>query len=174
MLETARLALRPVRASDAEAFFSFTGDATATRYTHCDASLRECRRRLAAFEWQRRRVGYAPWAVVAKANGKPVGWGGLYVDPFDPDWGPELGYSFHPAAWGQGFATELAQACLRWADTALALPEVRAFAHPDNIASRRVLERAGFIKVRPVPEMQRILYRRSRARQAIAGCRNDG
>jgi len=159
---TSRLLLRPVRPSDAEAFFAFTGDPVAMRYTHCHASLRECQRRLAGFEWQRRRSGYAPWAVVTKADGRLVGWGGVYVDPFDTGWGPELGYSFHPSAWGRGYATELAQACLGWADTALELPEVTAFAHPNNAASRRVLEKAGFRAVRPVPEMQRVLYRRVR------------
>lgn len=168
MLESARLLLRSVRTSDAERVFAFTGDPAAMRWTHRDASLHECRRRLAGFEWQRRRLGYAPWAAVAKADGTLVGWGGVYEDPFDPSWGPELGYSFHPAAWGQGLASELAQACLHWADTALGLPELRAFAHPDNAASRRVLEKAGFAPVRPVPEMQRILYSRLRGGRASA------
>jgi ribosomal-protein-alanine N-acetyltransferase len=44
----------------------------------------------------------------------------------------------------------------------LALPEVRAFARPDNAASRRVLERAGFEVVRFIPAMERFLYRRGR------------
>ena len=162
VLETPRLLLRPMRPSDADAFFAFGGDPDAMRYTHCHTSLRECRRRLAAFEWQRRKRGYAPWAVIAKTDGQLVGWGGVYLDPFDPGWGPELGYSFHPGAWGQGFATELARACLEWADQVLGLPAVSAFAHPDNTASRRVLDKVGFVPVRAVPEMDRVLYRRTR------------
>ncbi len=158
-LNTSRLLLRPMRPSDTEAFFAFGGDPDAMRYTHCHTSLRECRRRLAAFEWQRRKLGYAPWAVIAKADGQLVGWGGVYVDPFDPQWGPELGYSFHPGAWGRGFATELAHACLGWADKVLGLRTVAALAHPDNAASRRVLDKVGFVPVRAVPEMDRILYR---------------
>ena len=93
-----------------------------------------------------------------------AGWwagGGVYIDPFDPQWGPELGYSFHPDAWGQGFATELAGACLEQADQVLGLPEVSAFAHPGNAASRRVLDKVGFVPVRAVPDMDRILYRRA-------------
>ena len=160
-LETDRLLLRPMRPSDTEAFFAFGGDPDATRYTHRHTSLRECRRRLAAFEWQRRKLGYAPWAVVAKPDGRLVGWGGVYVDPFDAQWGPELGYSFHPDAWGRGLATELSSACLEWADGVLGLPAVSAFAHPENSASRRVLDKVGFVLVRAVPEMDRILYRRT-------------
>jgi RimJ/RimL family protein N-acetyltransferase len=164
MLDTSRLLLRPPRASDAEAFFSFLGDAEAMRFTHHPASLRECRRRLAAFEWKRRQQGYAPWAIVQKDDQQLVGWGGLYEDPFDPGWGVELGYSFHPAAWGQGYGTELAYACMAWADDALKLPEVRAFAHPENTASQRVLTKAGFMVVRLIPKMNRLLFMRVSAR----------
>jgi ribosomal-protein-alanine N-acetyltransferase len=146
--------------ADAAAFFAFLGDPAAMRFTHCHASLRACRRRLAGFEWQRRRAGIAPWAVIAKADQRLIGWGGLYEDPFDPGWGMELGYALHPAAWGQGYASELASVCLDCADTVLRIPEVSAFVHPDNTASRRVLEKVGFVPVRLVPEMQRLLLRR--------------
>jgi ribosomal-protein-alanine N-acetyltransferase len=37
---------------------------------------------------------------------------------------------------------------------------VCAFARPENAASRRVLEKAGFIVVEYVPAMQRLLFRR--------------
>ena len=162
VLNTARLLLRPPRPSDAAPFFAFLGDPAAMRFTHCHASVRECRRRLAAFEWQRRQAGFAPWAVLTRDDGQLVGWGGLYEDPFDPGWGMELGYSLHPAAWGQGYATELARACLAWGDEELEAPEVWAFVHPDNTASRRVLDRTGFTKVRLLPEKERILLRRAK------------
>jgi len=134
------------------------------RFTHHHASLRECRRRLAAFEWRRRQRGYAPWAVVRKDDQQLVGWGGLYEDPFDPAWGVELGYSFHPATWGQGYGTELARACMAWADDALKLPEVRAFAHPENVASQRILTKTGFMAVRFIPKLNRLLFTRVPAR----------
>jgi len=160
VLTTARLLLRPPLPSDTASFFAFLGNPAAMRFTHCHSSMRECSRRLAAFEWQRRRAGFAPWAVLTRDNGQLVGWGGLYEDPFDPGWGVELGYSLHPAVWGQGYATELACACLNWADERLKAPEVWAFVHPDNTASQRVLDRAGFKRIRPLPEKERILLRR--------------
>jgi RimJ/RimL family protein N-acetyltransferase len=99
---------------------------------------------------------------VAKANARIIGWGGLYDDPFDPGWGVEIGYYFDPNAWGCGYATELVAACTSLADDVLRLPETNAFAHPENAGSRRVLEKARFEVVRLVPEMERLLYRRSR------------
>jgi RimJ/RimL family protein N-acetyltransferase len=74
----------------------------------------------------------------------------------------EVSYFLHPAAWGFGYATELMSACTDLADHALELREVRAFARPENVRSRRVLEKAGFRVVKFVPEMERLLYRRGR------------
>jgi ribosomal-protein-alanine N-acetyltransferase len=51
---------------------------------------------------------------------------------------------------------------LGWADEELEMPEVWAFVHPDNTASRRVLDRAGFAQARLLPEKGRILLRRAR------------
>jgi ribosomal-protein-alanine N-acetyltransferase len=163
-IETARLILRRPALRDVPALFVFLGDTTAMRHTHADASLRACRRRVAVHERRRRRDGYAPWTILTKSDGRIVGWGGLYDDPFEPGWGVEIGYFFDPASWGRGYATELVAACTDVADRVLLLPEVGAFAHPENAGSRRVLEKSGFAIVRFVPEMDRFLYRRTRPR----------
>lgn len=105
---------------------------------------------------------------MTKADGRIIGWGGLYNDPFDPGWGVEVGYYFDPTSWGQGYATELTTTCISLADNVLQLPEVRAFARPENIGSRRVLEKAGFEVVRFVPDMERFLYRRGRQGERLA------
>ena len=63
---------------------------------HVDAPVRECRRRIAAHERRRHRNGYAPWTVVIRAEGRIVGWGGLYNDPFQPGW--SVGVTVMPAS----------------------------------------------------------------------------
>ncbi len=160
-LLTPRLLLRPPRIADA-------GGAVRVPRRHAGHALHPLPQLIAClpppaggFEWQRRRKGLAPWAVVAKADQRLVGWGGLYEDPFEPGWGVELGYALHPSARGNGYATELGRACLDWADTVLRLPHVVAFVHPDNAASRRVLEKLGFAPVRFVPAMNRTLLCRA-------------
>ena len=167
-IETPRLLLRRPRLADVPALFEFLGDVMAMQHTHADASLRECRRRVAVHEWRRRHDGYAPWTIMAKASARIIGWGGLYDDPFDPGWGTEVAYFFHPSTWGKGYASEMVTACTSVADHALRLPEVRAFAHPANVRSRRVLEKASFEVVRFVPEMDRFLYRRVRQELQVA------
>jgi ribosomal-protein-alanine N-acetyltransferase len=59
-------------------------------------------------------------------------------------------------------ASELLRASIDVADNVLALPEVGAFARPENTASRRLLGKFDFEEVRFVPEMERLLYRRRR------------
>lgn len=81
-------------------------------------------------EWFRRRDGFAPWVVRLRKTGRIIGWGGLYTDPFDPGWGPELGYYLAPAAWGQGLGRELAMAALEYARGMTPIKELTAFAHP--------------------------------------------
>jgi [ribosomal protein S5]-alanine N-acetyltransferase len=157
-LETDRLWLSPPRLADAAELLLFLGDAVAMRHTQRIADLRACRRHFAAHACQRRKLGYGPWTVRTKADGRTIGFGGLYDDPFDPGWGVEVGYRFAPSAWGRGFATELTRFCLQLASEQLGLSVVRAFAHPDNAASRRVLEKAGFQQRRFVSDMNRYLY----------------
>ncbi len=158
-LETERLFLRPSRISDAKTLFAILGDEASRPYTFNLGSLRECRRYITANERQRRKLGYGLWIVTEKSSGRIAGFGGLYDDPFDAGWGPEIAYHFAADVRGKGYATELTLHALS-AARELNLPEVRAFAHPDNIASRRVLEKAGFVEDRFVAEMDRLLYRR--------------
>lgn len=164
MPQTRNLSLCPARRTDVPDLFAFLGDASAMAFTQVDRSLQACRRRVMVHEYVRRRDGCAPWVVRETGSTRIIGWGGLYRDPFEPGWGFELGYFFHPAAWGRGYASQLVTAALSVADDTLKLPVVSAMAHPENLGSRRVLEKAGFLLARPLPERRRLLYCRSRPR----------
>lgn len=165
MLETHRLTLRPPRRIDIPKLFEFLGDAVAMQHTHSDRTLGECRRRILVHEWRRRRDGSAPWVVERRDDGRIIGWGGLYEDPFDPGWDFEIGYYFRRDAWGKGYASELVGAALQIADQQLKLPEVWAMVHPDNTGSKRVLEKAGFLFNRHLPDRNRKLFLRRRSPQ---------
>lgn len=135
----------------------------AMRYTHVLADLRACRRHIAGHTCQQRRRGYGPWTLIEKASSAIVGFGGLYDDPFDLGWGIEIGYHFLPAVWGRGLASELVAFCIEHARERLRVHAISAFAHRDNVASRRVLTKAGFAQVRFVTQMDRYLYVRTLA-----------
>ena len=103
-------------------------------------------------------LGFAPWVVRTARDGQVVGWGGLSIDPEEPEWGLEVGYAFSPVAWGQGYATELVQFSLAHAFEVLAAEEVHAFARPKNEPSIRVLHRSGFRLLRYEPSLERNHY----------------
>ena len=72
----------------------------------------------------------------------------------------EIGYFVLPQARRRGFATAIARACAEHAFT-LGVERVAAYVNVGNIASERVLERAGFtregvVRSMPVPDGRRV------------------
>ncbi len=56
----------------------------------------------------------------------------------------ELGFHLKPEYWGCGYATEAAGAIIGYAFTSVRARVLFAGAHPDNIASRNLLQKLGF------------------------------
>ena len=67
--------------------------------------------------------------------------GVVHVDGTGPD--VELVYEFQRSAWGQGYATEAARACLAAAFGPLGLERVVALAYPENAQSIRIMQKFG-------------------------------
>jgi RimJ/RimL family protein N-acetyltransferase len=57
-----------------------------------------------------------------------------------------IGYWVHPAARGAGVATRALVLLARWAVTAGGVQRLELTTHPENTASQRVAERAGFVR----------------------------
>jgi RimJ/RimL family protein N-acetyltransferase len=133
-------------------------NASAMQYTYVAPTLEQCSARLGVYEAMRSTLGFAPWVARVSEDSEAIGWGGLSVDPQEPEWGLEVSYAFSPAAWGQGYATELVQFSLAYAFGPLSAREVHAFAKAENARSVRVLEKCGFSHLRYEPRLQRNHY----------------
>lgn len=81
------------------------------------------------------------WAVFLKDNNAFIGWCGLKYRPERRE--TDLGYRFLPSAWGKGYATEAAKACLQYGFEKLGLEKINACAHVDNTASLNILQKLG-------------------------------
>jgi RimJ/RimL family protein N-acetyltransferase len=108
------------------------------------------------------RYGFGLWLLRDSSTGEAVGRGGLqwtYVAELNE---VEAAWAIVPERWGQGLATELAHASVEVAFGPLALPEIIAFTLPDNTASRRVMEKTGFLLERQIvhASLPHVLYRR--------------
>ena len=92
--------------------------------------------------------GYGFWAAIEKPAGEFLGW-----FHFRPREGgsldeAELGYRLRKSAWGKGYATEGSRALIRKGFTEFGVQRVVAEAMAVNLASRRVMEKAGLTLVR--------------------------
>lgn len=108
------------------------------------------------------RYGFGHWLLRDRASAATVGRGGLQhalVEGLDE---VEAGWAITPKRWGQGLATELALASIEVGFGQLGLTEIVAFTLPDNLASRRVMEKAGLAHEREIVHvgLPHVLYRR--------------
>jgi RimJ/RimL family protein N-acetyltransferase len=74
-----------------------------------------------------------------------VGFVGLAVPRFDSPFMPcvEIGWRLAAEHWGRGYATEGARAALDFGFQRLSLDEIVSYTVPDNVRSRRVMEKIG-------------------------------
>ncbi|HWN07217.1 MAG TPA: GNAT family N-acetyltransferase, partial [Steroidobacteraceae bacterium] len=80
--------------------------------------------------------------VVRRTDGETLGMCGvLKRDSLEA---PDIGFSFFPAYWSQGYAFESTQAVMQHARDALGLGRIVAITTPDNEASIRLLGKLGF------------------------------
>jgi RimJ/RimL family protein N-acetyltransferase len=141
-LETARLRLRAFRINDFEELYPIFSDPEVMKYVGKGARNREetlTSLRLMINHWEEH--GFGMWALLDKLNGGLVGRCGLIYLDGTPE--IELGYTLAKHCWGRGLATEAARASLDYGFQRFGLERIVAIAHPDNQASRRVMEKVG-------------------------------
>ena len=87
--------------------------------------------------------GLGTWRAARHDTGDFIGWFTFKYVPKTIE--IEVGYRLLPEAWGQGFATEGASELVRYGFDDLGLERIIGVTHPDNLASQRVLMKAGLL-----------------------------
>ena len=135
-METTRLIIRPFIPADADDLHAYLSREQVVRYEPYPPFTRE----QAAEEAARRAQDRNFIAVALKETGRVIG--NLYFAPGEFDtW--ELGYVFHDAYWGRGYAAEACRALLTEGFASGKVRRVIAMCNPENEASWRLLERLG-------------------------------
>jgi ribosomal-protein-alanine N-acetyltransferase len=90
-----------------------------------------------------RAHGHGIWIFSRPGGGQVVGRGGIRFLEVEGETAAAISYALSAEHWGAGLGTEIAQGLVGVAFEKLGLEEVIAAAYPHNLASRRVMEKAG-------------------------------
>ncbi|MEH2284512.1 MAG: GNAT family N-acetyltransferase [Nostoc sp.] len=139
-IETARLQLRHFSLKDFDYLFRLYSDVEVMRYLsprtreQTQASLSKHIQ-----QWQHHNFGM--WAVIHKETSAMIGRCGLGFLENTPE--VEIGYVFDKSYWNMGLATEASLATLKFGFGKVKLDRIVAIAHPENLASVRVIQKVG-------------------------------
>jgi RimJ/RimL family protein N-acetyltransferase len=144
-LTTERLWLRTWREPDRAPFAALNADPEVMQFFVAPFTREQSDTLIERIEAHIREHGFGLWAVELRAEQRFVGFVGLAVTTFPAPFTPcvEIGWRLARDAWGRGYASEAARAALRFGFETLAPEEIVAYTVPDNIRSRRVMERIG-------------------------------
>jgi RimJ/RimL family protein N-acetyltransferase len=149
MIETDRLIVRPWRDSDRAEYLSSCNSQAVTVHLGGPAAIEEIDSGLKRIRDSQEQHGFCFWAVERRSDGRFLGYCGLKManlpgTPVEHD--IEIGWRLREDAWGQGYASEAAEAVLSWAWENLDVHRIVSFTVPANEASRRVMERIGMTR----------------------------
>jgi len=147
-LDTSRLTLREVVDSDAENILRVHGDAKHMRWFGSDPipDLDGAAKLIATFaSWRKEPVSGARWAMELRDQPGLIGTCGLFR--WNRNWKScAVGYEIAPAHQGRGYMKEALKAIITWGFREVHLNRIEAQVHPDNTASRALLEALGFVQ----------------------------
>jgi len=143
VFSTERLVVRRWRESDLSALLAVYGDAVAMRWVGDGKAItrEECIRWLEVTRTNYEVRGYGMFAVEQRSSSDTIGFCGIIHPNGQVE--AEVKYAYLRSHWGQGFATEAIVGLLQYGAAVHGLCHVIATTAPDNIASHRVLIKAG-------------------------------
>lgn len=144
-LKTARLSLRKPTASDAAAVLAILSDPMVVEHNPSDrvTDLLEVEALITRWleHWDVQGFGY--YCVFEDRTGRLVGNCGIRRMTVHDQPALNLMYRFSPTSWGQGYATEAANATVQWTRRRLSGQIVIARIRPAHLASQRVATKVG-------------------------------
>jgi RimJ/RimL family protein N-acetyltransferase len=141
-LRSARLGFGTWSPEELDLAVALWGDLRVTRLIGGPFPEDQIRDRLAGEIAMQRSAGFQYWPIFRLQDGAHVGCCGLRPDAAGA--ALELGVHLRFEHWGRGFASEAARAAIAHAFGPLGIRQLVAGHHPENRASRRLLERLGF------------------------------
>ena len=154
-LQTARLRLEPQVAAHAAVMMHLLSDPAVHRFLPTDPPTDEdvLRQRLERLECRRSPDGHEDWLNWLVFQGTTA-IGVVQATVRRAEGAAEVAYIFEPGAWGQGYATEAMQALLAHLRRDVGIRHFSANIDTRNLASQRLVERLGFVRVGQIKDAE--------------------
>ena len=151
MIKTERLLLKMMHEDDFEKIFRIFSDKNVLKAFNLKSFSKDQMK-----EWinrnlnHQKKYGYGLFSVYLKSNNELIGDCGLEHTEFEGKTCVEIGYDFLSKYWNKGYATEAASAIKEFAinNSKINSKSLCSFIRSNNIASKRVSEKIGMIKLK--------------------------
>lgn len=146
-IETERLVIKPYKEEDLEECFQLMQDKELFKYLDMDVMSHEDYKGL--FNWLidcyetgiNEDFKYS-FNITLKESGTHIGWCGIGKVAFEHKH-KEIFYLIGRKYWGKGYAKEASMALLHYGFNVMGVNEIVGLCKPENIASKKVLEKIG-------------------------------
>ena len=142
-LETERLWLRPWRIEDLEDFYTYCKEPDVGPWAGWKPHESREESREILSRWLQEDGDEVRLAIVDKFNGRVIGSLGLEEDGHRGC--KSLGYVLGKPYWGRGYMTEAVHAAIDYGFREMKLRLLSVNHYPENLRSKRVIEKAGFV-----------------------------
>lgn len=145
IIQTERLTLEPYRPAHAKALNAINNETEVKRFLSSGdpETLQETRNAIKRARRRWLQLGYSWWAILETKTTTIIGAACLQHVANKRGAELEIGWRLTEAATGKGYATEAGKAAADYAFDIIGVDHVVAVAHPDNLASHRVMQRVG-------------------------------
>ncbi|HRH61326.1 MAG TPA: GNAT family N-acetyltransferase [Chitinophagaceae bacterium] len=149
IISTERLGLRLWKPEDFIPFAEMNKDKDVMEFFPSLLADDETKSMIQRIENHFTKHGFGLYAVEEKASKHFIGYTGFMVPSFESFFTPciEIGWRLHHNAWGKGYATEAAKACLQYGFATLQFDKVYSFTSVINTRSEKVMQKIGMQKI---------------------------
>ena len=143
IIETERLQLREMNMDDFDALYRILSDADTMQHYPAPFDAEKVKSWIERNQNRYKNDGFGLWAVILKSTGEFIGDCGITMQPIHGEMLPEIGYHIRKDLWRNGYGSEAASACMKYAFEALQMPAVYSYMKYANTASYRVAMKNG-------------------------------
>ena len=149
ILSTDRLGLRRWIAADEEVFIGMNQDPQVMEFFPKLLSPEDSLAMIGRIDACLDANGYGLFAVEHRATREFLGFTGFSHPSFESSFTPcvEIGWRLKQSAWGQGYATEAAKACLQYGFEVVGVGAIYSFTSLTNLRSQNVMQKIGMRRI---------------------------